>query len=415
MKTYKILVVLLLSFIGFSTINEAKSQDVDVNFSLFQQELSPYGRWVNTPNYGAVWIYNEPGFEPYYTNGYWDYTDDGWYWNSSYDWGWVTFHYGRWEQDPYYGWVWIPGYDWAPAWVAWSENPDYYGWAPLGYGLGLNIGINTIPRNRWIFAPRQYITSRNIRQYGFNGSRNPNVFRNATIINYGRNDRYMRGPQRTDVERYTHTQIQPRRIENYGRSGRSGNVFNGNDRNRNYNFGSRGNNASQDRRNDQPQDRRIGTPNIDRGNNNAGRSWSQQRGDNNQGSRTYGNSSPATQTPPADANRRIDRSGGFGNRGNDANQQGRGGWNSQRQWGGNNNADMQRRSESAPQAQPQQRSWGGSNNAGMQRRTESAPQSQSSQPQQRNWGGERQMQQRSDGNTNGGNSNGGGREARHRG
>src|SRR6266496_1683468 len=30
-----------------------------------------------------------------------------------------------------YGWVWIPGTVWAPAWVTWTYNDNYVGWAPL--------------------------------------------------------------------------------------------------------------------------------------------------------------------------------------------------------------------------------------------------------------------------------------------
>ena len=38
---------------------------VSVNFNMFMQSLSPYGRWVSYPSYGRVWICNEPGFIPY--------------------------------------------------------------------------------------------------------------------------------------------------------------------------------------------------------------------------------------------------------------------------------------------------------------------------------------------------------------
>jgi hypothetical protein len=360
MKIPKVLFILIVSFMGFSSMNEAKSQSVNVNFGLFQRELSPYGRWINTPNYGQVWSYNEPGFQPYYSNGNWDYTNEGWYWNSSYNWGWVTFHYGRWELDPYYGWVWIPGYDWAPAWVAWSQNPDYYGWAPMGYGINVNINIGSIPMNRWMFLPRRYITSRDFRNYGFSASRNPAVFRNVTIINAGRNDRYMRGPDRYEVERYTRTQIQPRRIEDYGRGG---NINNGNDRNynrggdrRDMNFPQ--NRANVDNRNGMPQDRGIENqqPNID-ANNNIRRNWRTDNSSNfpNSGGRVYGSGSSDNQTPVIQ-NRGVERSGGFGNRSNDGSQQNQGGFERQR---GNNNPTLERRIESNPSGSQPQRNWGG--------------------------------------------------------
>ena len=44
-------------------------------------------------------------------------------------WGVVTYHYGRWYEDPREGWVWVPGSTWAPAWVSWREGGGYCGWA----------------------------------------------------------------------------------------------------------------------------------------------------------------------------------------------------------------------------------------------------------------------------------------------
>ena len=82
----------------------------------FYDELDPYGQWVQTPEYGTVWIPNAgPGFQPYATNGHWVITEYGNTWVSDYAWGWGPFHYGRWYQDRYRGWAWIPGRDWGPA------------------------------------------------------------------------------------------------------------------------------------------------------------------------------------------------------------------------------------------------------------------------------------------------------------
>lgn len=113
MKTLKLSLILIAAIAIFTPVAETKAQSVSVSvdFNTFQQELSPYGRWMNNPTYGQVWIYNEEGFKPYYTNGHWEYTNYGWSWESDYDWGWAPFHYGRWELDPYYGWMWIPGYE----------------------------------------------------------------------------------------------------------------------------------------------------------------------------------------------------------------------------------------------------------------------------------------------------------------
>lgn len=206
MRNSTFIAIVIAGILGVSSIaTESKAQRVSVNFSVFQNELGRYGRWTHHPRFGEVWIYNEPGFRPYYSNGNWDYTEYGWEWISDYDWGWAPFHYGRWEMDPYYGWIWIPGYEWAPAWVSWSEYGDYYGWAPLGYGLSINISIGSIPYDRWNFCSRPYINQRSFRDYCVPFAQNRNIYRNVTIINnyYGeRNGRYSAGPQRRDAERY---------------------------------------------------------------------------------------------------------------------------------------------------------------------------------------------------------------------
>ena len=80
----------------------------DVNMDMFMRELSPFGRWVNMPRYGQVWITNERGFRPYYTGGHWASTRFGSTWVSDYQWGWAPFHYGKWGYDAFYGWFWVP-------------------------------------------------------------------------------------------------------------------------------------------------------------------------------------------------------------------------------------------------------------------------------------------------------------------
>lgn len=223
MKAFSLLPAIFLSMAVLSSIPaETKAQRVNVNFSVFYNELGRHGRWVDMPRYGQVWIYNEPGFRPYYSNGYWDYSDYGWAWVSDYEWGWAPFHYGRWEQDPRYGWFWVPGYDWAPAWVSWSESGDYYGWAPLGFGVDINISIGSVPYDRWVFCSRPYMNNRGFRNYCAPFSNNRVIVRNTTIINnyYGNgNARYWRGPGRRDVERYSGNSIHTRRIDNDMRYG----------------------------------------------------------------------------------------------------------------------------------------------------------------------------------------------------
>ena len=224
---YKALLVAMLVFSITMIESEVNAQQVNVNLSVFQNSLSPYGRWVNRGNYGQVWVSNTPGFVPYQTGGHWAYTDYGWTWVSDYDWGWAPFHYGRWAYEPGIGWYWVPGYDWAPAWVAWRNNNSYYGWAPLSPGLSISVGTgygNQIPYDRWVFAPHQYINSPYVSRYYVSRAQNVTIIRNTTVINnvnVRNNVNYVSGPRREDVERINHAKIQTYTVANSARPGRT--------------------------------------------------------------------------------------------------------------------------------------------------------------------------------------------------
>ena len=130
----RILPVLFL-FTGALLIkpSNADAQRVSVSLQVFYDDLSPYGQWVNDPDYGYVWAPSVASdFSPYSSDGHWVLTDEGWTWVSDYPWGWAPFHYGRWNFNPAFGWIWIPDTVWGPAWVSWRRSPGYYGWAPLG-------------------------------------------------------------------------------------------------------------------------------------------------------------------------------------------------------------------------------------------------------------------------------------------
>src|SRR6478752_321952 len=220
MKTlFKLLVILLLTTASVATTNVARSQvSASVSFTVFHDNLQPYGRWVNHSRYGQVWIPHVSGFRPYSTGGHWAYTDFGWTWVSDYDWGWAPFHYGRWAYDPVYGWVWIPGYEWGPAWVSWRTGGDYYGWAPLGPDVSIGIGVSfgtTIPANNWVFIPNRYITSPVVYHYYVPPSKNVTIIKNTTIINnthetnvFNEKTVVVGGPRKEDVEKVAHTKVQ---------------------------------------------------------------------------------------------------------------------------------------------------------------------------------------------------------------
>jgi len=208
---------------GYNDQGAQVEDQQDVDFNSFYDALSPYGDWQNDPEYGQVWTSNEPGFTPYYSNGNWAYSDAGWAWVSNYSWGWAPFHYGRWAFRGH--WMWVPGYDWAPAWVSWRTGGDYYGWAPLGPGINVGAGVGYggfIAPERWNFCPRNYITSGHFNNYCIDRSRNITVINNTTVINNVntyRNTRFVAGPERRDVERYTNSRINPMPIRNAGRPG----------------------------------------------------------------------------------------------------------------------------------------------------------------------------------------------------
>lgn len=147
---------------------------VDIN--VFFHDLSPYGVWDQTPNFGWVWYPNEvpAGWRPY-THGHWLLTDDGWTWASDWDWGWGPFHYGRWFDDANLGWVWVPGAVWAPAWVMWEQSEDYIGWAPLppqvrwSWSVGLEFGDmeleSMLPPGAFVFVPDRDFLDRDVRRF----------------------------------------------------------------------------------------------------------------------------------------------------------------------------------------------------------------------------------------------------------
>ena len=196
---------------------------MDVPVESFYDELAPYGQWNQHPNHGNVWSPRvEPDFQPYSSGGHWVMTEYGNTWVSDYAWGWAPFHYGRWIYDPAYGgWLWIPGTDWGPAWVSWRSGGGYYGWAPLGPGLNININI---PAPYWTFVPQRHFTSPRWYSYCVPRPRVVNIYQNTTIINnyYRSNNRaYSYGPSRGDIERYTRQSVPVYRVDRMDRPGRS--------------------------------------------------------------------------------------------------------------------------------------------------------------------------------------------------
>lgn len=212
-----IILAAVISVFNFAPTTAKAQDDQPITLQTFYDQLAPYGQWVDYPPYGNVFIPNAgPGFVPYSTNGHWEYSDDyGWTWDSDYPWGWACFHYGRWNYDPSYGWFWIPDTQWGPAWVVWRNSPEYYGWAPLPWGVDINVGISNgygIPPNEWCFVPNQYMGDPYIYNYYLPRSNNDIFIMYSAIIDRINYDRYHRfgffiGPDVHDVERFHHGTI----------------------------------------------------------------------------------------------------------------------------------------------------------------------------------------------------------------
>jgi hypothetical protein len=152
-----------------------------VTLDRFRSDLSPYGRWVDTPEYGVVWIpyISSASWRPY-SNGEWRYTRYGWTFISYDPWGGAPFHYGRWIfRARFGGWCWIPGYEWAPAWVSWRYGGGFIAWAPLG-PVGISIGYYSTP-GLWLAVNgthfhgrlhhRHFLPTRHVREVVFHRTR----------------------------------------------------------------------------------------------------------------------------------------------------------------------------------------------------------------------------------------------------
>lgn len=219
----------------------------DVSYQTFYDQLSPYGQWIQDPDYGYVWMPDvSQDFKPYATNGHWVYTDEGWAWDSGYPWGWAAFHYGRWFFRDGYGWMWIPGNEWAPAWVSWRNSDDYYGWAPMEPGISVNVAYSSgynPPPHYWCFVPHQYVASPQINNYYVRETNNVTIINRTTVINnvtvinnnnttivnnhYG-NNHYGVGPDPNEVSRFTGAPLRPTPIRESrapGGGGANGGAF----------------------------------------------------------------------------------------------------------------------------------------------------------------------------------------------
>ena len=217
-------VVFLL--LNLSTSEVKAYPDSRITLQTFYDELSYYGDWVDNPDYGYVWRPDVGrDFRPYYTNGRWAMTEYGNTWVSDYEWGWAPFHYGRWFYDDYDGWVWLPDTVWGPSWVSWRSGGGYYGWAPLGPRISININFGRnyyVPNNHWVFIPQRCIYYPSYGRY-WEPRRNVYIINNTTYINNiytnNRNVRCFTGPRADEIRRITRQNVPVYRITDDDRPG----------------------------------------------------------------------------------------------------------------------------------------------------------------------------------------------------
>lgn len=141
-----------------------------------------------------------PVYVPY-SNGQWVNTDAGWYFKAPTPVEETTSHYGRWVNSPKAGWLWVPGRVWAPAWVDWRQNDKYVSWAPLPpsvYVVNNSMSTPEIDENNYVIVERKYFLEPEVYKYNNvyyeNGDRIPLsemsvipgiVIVNSAIINRG--------------------------------------------------------------------------------------------------------------------------------------------------------------------------------------------------------------------------------------
>ncbi len=204
-----VIAILFSGCAGTNSITESTDSGT-VTYQTFYDNLSPYGTWIDYPNYGNVWDPNtESDFRPYATNGHWASSPEGWAWASDFNWGWAPFHYGRWLYDDMYGWLWIPGYDWSPAWVTWGSVDDFYCWAPLMPGVDVNLQFGSWRPHSiyWNACSRDHIYDRNLSAAIQTHDQVKAVSKRITIINNFNTTKthnlyYSKGPDVQEVQKY---------------------------------------------------------------------------------------------------------------------------------------------------------------------------------------------------------------------
>ncbi len=107
-------------------------------------DLTQYGDWQSSPEYGQVWYPKSAGsdYVPY-RNGSWSYVEPwGWTWVDDAPWGFAPSHYGRWV-DTDAGWGWAPVAPDLPVYAPPVYAPavvDFFGLGAAAVGAAVGFG-----------------------------------------------------------------------------------------------------------------------------------------------------------------------------------------------------------------------------------------------------------------------------------
>jgi hypothetical protein len=214
-------------------VPESERDRGDVEFDDFYAGLSSHGNWVETPEYGWVWVpYRQTQVQNWrpYLYGQWVWTKYGWTWVSEEPFGWATYHYGRWAYAPAWGWYWVPGYTWGPAWVVWRYGDAAVGWAPLYPGYVSWTASYPFYWDHWVFIGPRYFYAYPVHRHWYH--------RHDVVVHHyhgtrwahhwhhdghghGGHHRVYAGPRRSYVERVSSRPVRAAEIRTSSRPDRS--------------------------------------------------------------------------------------------------------------------------------------------------------------------------------------------------
>ena len=123
------------------------------NIMLGRKIWTPTDAGRMLPDYGQVWVPNEPDDWAPYRDGNWVYEPYyGWTWVGYEPWGWAPYHYGRWM---WYGgaWAWWPGPVWGVGYYRPFWAPAYVSFFGFGGGWGFGFGFGWGGWGGWGWAP----------------------------------------------------------------------------------------------------------------------------------------------------------------------------------------------------------------------------------------------------------------------